>query len=318
MKDDEYLFEKRGPPDPEVARLEELLAPLGHDDRPLDEIDASSGSWGRLPAIAAGLLLGACIIFVTRGRMTEEKGAPLAAAPILRCSGNGETLEEGRWIEAVGDRRELALGDLGRIELHPGTRLQVRALAAEEARLYLAVGAIDATVSIDARPRFFQVDTDAARCVDLGCRYTLSVDEAGVAWVRVTSGRVAFEEGSREVYVPSGAECRARRDAGPGTPRFTDAPAALGAAFDAYDLCPREMEDARRRSALEALAAVRSGRDTLPAWHLLQDPDPEIARAAAERLDAVAGRPISRDTPLPAFDAAGHSVWKRHLEVECW
>ncbi len=34
-KPDDYLWDRSGPADPEVARLEQLLAPLAHD-RPLD------------------------------------------------------------------------------------------------------------------------------------------------------------------------------------------------------------------------------------------------------------------------------------------
>src|SRR5512132_3704275 len=35
MTDDRYLWDKTGPPDPEVERLEQTLASLAHDEAPL-------------------------------------------------------------------------------------------------------------------------------------------------------------------------------------------------------------------------------------------------------------------------------------------
>jgi hypothetical protein len=219
----------------------------------------------------------------------------------------------GEWIETRGDTREVRVGDLGTVKVAQNSRLELRHVSDETTRLYLERGAIEARVSADARPRFFQVDTDAARCVDLGCRYTLEVADDGVATVRVVTGQVAFETETREVFVPAGATCVARRDRGPGTPRFDDAPETLARAFDAYDAAAGATD--RRDRARAALDAVSGGRDTLPAWHLLQDQDAEIARAAAARLEAVAGR---CDTPEGADAAAVRAAWKERLRSECW
>jgi hypothetical protein len=157
------------------------------------------------------------------------------------------------------------------------------------------------------------VDTDAARCVDLGCRYTLEVADDGVATVRVVTGQVAFETESREVFVPAGANCVARKDRGPGTPRFDDAPDAVAKAFDAFDAA--DGAAARRERAQIALDSVAGGRDTLPAWHLLQDADAEIVRAASARLTTVAG---ACDVAPGADSAAVRAAWKEHLWAKCW
>jgi hypothetical protein len=209
----------------------------------------------------------------------------------------------------------VTLGTVARLTLDPGSRLRLDAAEAEEARFYLERGRLEALVSADAKPRFFQVDTRAARCVDLGCRYTLAVDEAGVARVRVSTGQVAFATGSREVYVPRGAGCVASPATGPGTPRFDDAGEALAKALDAFDAADASPPPTRRGLASEAYGAMRSPRDALAALDMLQDADAEIAIGARRALVERAGAPEGVDPASSARpDAAERARWKDHLE----
>jgi len=296
----DYLWDRSGPEDPEIAELERALAPLAHRGAPPRVRRVRL----RPLAIAAGALLAIGGALLLRGGSVPP--APLEGPP-LRVAATGATLLPGAWIEARETEHELFLGDVGRITLRLGSRMQVRALGDETTRLFLARGALEASIAADARPRFFQVDTDAARCVDLGCRYTLEVDDAGDARVDVTFGQVAFETETREVYVPRGAVCLAKRGRGPGTPRFKDSAPALAAALDAYDAAPAE---SRLEAARAALALVERPRDTLAAWHFLQDADAAVARAAEARLAEVAGRPEG--------DAPNREAWKAHLEAGWW
>ena len=73
----------------------------------------------------------------------------------------------------------------------------------------------------------FVVDTPAAKTVDLGCRYTLSVAKDGSGFLVVELGWVAFEWNKVESFIPRGAACATRVGHGPGTPYFLDAPEAL-------------------------------------------------------------------------------------------
>ena len=59
-----------------------------------------------------------------------------------------------------------------------------------------------------APPRFFFVNTPSAVAIDLGCEYTLQVDDAGAGLMRVTPGWVGFESDGRESFVPEGADVR--------------------------------------------------------------------------------------------------------------
>ena len=71
-----------------------------------------------------------------------------------------------------------------------------------------------------APPRLFFVDTPAGVAADLGCAYTLEVDDHGDGLLHVTSGWVALQLKDRESMVPAGASCATRPGVGPGTPFF--------------------------------------------------------------------------------------------------
>lgn len=320
MTDDDYLWEKKGEPDADVERLERVLRPLGRKDGDPFVVATVPHRprlfvWAALAAVAATV-----VVAVSLQRNTETPPMPPVAAPTVATGpkihdATGDAaVGVGEWIETKDADRQILVGDLGRVTLAAQSRLQVRHVSDEETRLYLARGSMEAVVSADARPRFFQVDTDAARCVDLGCRYTLDVAPSGDATVRVVTGQVAFETATREVFVPAGAVAVARKGRGPGTPRFEDARETLVAAFDAYDAAT-ESADRRRELARAALDSVTEARDTLPAWHLLQDEDAEIVRAAASRLEAVAGKCEVAATATPR---EVREAWKERLESECW
>ena len=73
-------------------------------------------------------------------------------------------------------------------------------------RLTLQRGELHAFIWAPARE--FVVDTPSARAVDLGCEYTLNVDEKGDGMLRVALGWVAFQVGDREAFIPAGAHLR--------------------------------------------------------------------------------------------------------------
>ena len=95
-------------------------------------------------------------------------------------------------------------------------------------RLALERGTLHALIS--APPGQFVVNTPSATATDLGCAYTLHVDEEGAGYLSVTSGWVALALNQRESLVPVGASCRTDPKRGPGTPSYDDADPELKAA----------------------------------------------------------------------------------------
>jgi hypothetical protein len=282
---DDYLWDRSGEPDADVEALEKALRPLGHVAAPPP---AARRPRRVLLYAAAAVVLVAIGAGVTAWLLRPERKT---GGISIRDLSSGRSLGEDTWIVAGDSGVELALGDVGRVTLDGGSRLQVRRAEKDLARLYLEHGSLEARVAADARPRFFQVETPATRCVDLGCRYVLSVDAAGTSRVEVLTGRVAFEDAGREVYVPAGAGCIARAGAGAGTPRFLDAPPRLVAALDAFDALPRAASEERREKARAIFAAVPDARQALVLWHLLQDPDADVAEEAMASLERITAPP---------------------------
>ena len=244
-------------------------------------------------------------------------GTSRAGAPRIRASDDaGHALPRGTWVTADAAEREVVLRGVGRVTLRPGARVQVRELGTELARLYLERGAIEAHISADARPRLFQVDTRAGRCVDLGCRYVLTATDDGGAHVRVITGRVSFEAGAQDVDVPAGAAVTARPGRGPGTPRFGSAGPSLVDALDAFDAL-RPGEAGRVQAARSAAANVASREDLLPLWHWLTDDDATVARLALAALEGQAGRPVGWVPPTTRPGPADRAAFLAHLD-DAW
>ena len=210
---DDYLWDRSGPPDAEIERLERTLAPLRLGAKPaprrqLARVASGRALW-RLAAAAAVVVaaIGVARMSAPRAQDTDWQiaGMSVRRGQVLRTGGAGVQLE----AEAVG-----------RVDVAPGSEL----LAAGGKRLELRRGELHAFIWAPARE--FVVDTPSARAVDLGCQYTLNVDQRGEGLLRVSMGWVAFESRGRESFIPAGAQCRTA-PRGPGIPSYEDASAAL-------------------------------------------------------------------------------------------
>ncbi|HUI42939.1 MAG TPA: FecR domain-containing protein [Terriglobia bacterium] len=337
----DYLWDGSGEPDPEVQHLETVLATL-RSDRPAPEFPAAAESGRReapLRVLRARWLTGfaaaAASVLVAGAYWLEwRKPAPapavqtgwtvaiLAGAPsvgskgILDASGK---LSVGQTLETDGrSRARLAVGDVGEVEVEPNTRLRLLRAGAGRKRLALDRGTIHA--AIWAPPGEFVVDTPSAVAVDLGCAYTLQVDDSGAGLLRTTLGWVGFKLGSREAFIPAGAVCATRPDVGPGTPYFEDAPAPLRAALTRLDFGGGTA--ALREADVAIILSQSRRRDALTLWHLLTRVDgPERGRVY-DRLAALA-RPPSQVTRAGVLhlDSQMLDLWWNQLgfgDISLW
>ena len=237
--------------------------------------------------------------------VARVEGAPLIAASRINERGR---LRVGEWLETdAGSRAEIAVANIGQVEVEPNTRVRLVETRLTEHRLELERGKLSARIW--APPRLFFVNTPSAVAADLGCAYTLEVDDAGAGLLRVTSGWVALENESRESLVPAGAACVTRPGAGPGTPFFADAPEELTAALSRFDF------EGGGTEALTAVLDAARDRDTLTLWHLLPRVNESDRALVYERLAAAAPPPagVARDAVL-RLDRAALDAWKAQLE----
>ncbi len=283
MKDD-YLWDKTGH-DPEIEAIEGLLAPLAvREPVAAPAPPPVRPAWGSLFAVlatAAALLLG--VRWTMPPNLPRPESKPLTAA------------------------REIDLGRFGSVKAHEGALVEILGQSDDSIRLRLTRGTIEAAITLEARPRMFQVETPATTCVDLGCHYTLTVEPDGSTFVHVDFGQVAFVDGGRETWIPDGASCRAWPARGSGTPRWDDAPADLLAAVDALDRAAPELRSAPASAAIRACSRKR---DALTLWHLAHDRDPQVADAAWSALIELVGAPEGVDQPRAP---GAEERWKERL-----
>lgn len=322
MKDEQqndYLWDASGTPDPDVQRLESLLRPLGH-----------RGSAPVLPArapvrhrslrvlaavrpvlaIAAMLLIAVTVWFgwgVWRGGWSVQT---VAGRPVIdgqTLDGSGLLRRGGRLVTDGASRARIAVGRIGRVDVDPDTRLQLVSTGGRDHRLSLERGTIHARIS--APPRFFFVNTPSATAIDLGCAYTLQVDDSGAGLLRVTHGWVQFDYRGREAFIPQGAVGATRPGVGPGTPHYEDAPSGFAQALAILDF--GHGDAGARAEAFHFVLTTAGRKDALTLWHLLSRGSAAERARVYERLVKLAPPPggVTRDAVLSGDRRALTAWW---------
>jgi hypothetical protein len=220
----------------------------------------------------------------------------------------------GEWLVTDGiSRARIAVGQIGRVDVGPNTRLQLMEARGREHRMALTRGTIHARIW--APPKFFYVNTPSATAIDLGCEYTLQVDDSGVGLVRVTLGWVGFEGGGREAFIPEGAVGATRPGVGPGTPYYEDAPSGYGEALAILDF--GRPEDSERAAALQLVLSSARRRDALTLWHMLARVTTAERGRVFDRLAALAPPPraVTRAAVL-AGDRRALDQWWDSLGID--
>jgi hypothetical protein len=241
--------------------------------------------------------------------------ARLAGQPKIEEQQIGESgkLAVGEWLVTDGSSRaQISVGEIGEVQVEPNSRIRLVQAQEEEHRLALAHGKMHAFIW--APPKQFYVDTPSAIAVDLGCSYTLEVNDHGQGLLNVTSGWVAFEWKGNESFVPADAACLTRPGLGPGTPYFTDASAAFKESLSLLDTL--KAHDPARADALGVILAESRKRDALTLWHLLSRTDEFECGRVYDRLSKLIPTPpgVTRDGVIRG-DRAMRDAWWDKLEL---
>jgi predicted anti-sigma-YlaC factor YlaD len=204
---------------------------------------------------------------------------------------------------------QVKIANIGQLIVSPNTRIRLLVTKPNEHRIALDLGRVEAQTW--APPRLFIVDTPSATAVDLGCRYSLQVQDDGSDLLHVTLGLVALdgEKAGYETIVPAGAFCRTRQGAGPGTPFFEDSSADFQTALQKVDSLP---EGPERTGQLEVVLRESHIRDGLSLWHLLPRIDPQSRGLIYDRLAKLLPPPkdVTRDG-IVTLDPQMLESWKK-------
>jgi len=303
----DYLWDRSGAPDPEIQKLETLLGEF-HHNRPAPVLPpiVPASSW-RLPwrmplfpALAttfAAIAAIAIAILLIHGRnplpvagwdVSSVAGTPQIEQKSIAGAKGASRLAVGQLLETDSQSRaSLHDSGIGQIDIDPGTRLRLLSMGTGLKRIALDRGTIHAFIWAPAGE--FVVDTPSATTVDLGCAYTLQVDDSGAGLVRTSLGWVGFKLNGHESFIPAGAACSTRPKVGPGTPYFEDASPDFRAAlarFDFEDTTPQQRVD-----DLSMILRQSRQRDALTLWHLLARVDADQRARVFDRLKKLAPPP---------------------------
>ena len=186
----------------------------------------------------------------------------LSGTPKIGEVFGSEKLSVGEFLETdANSRARVQVADIGNVEIAPNSRVKLVKTKSTEHRLSLEKGLMKA--KIDAPPRLFIVDTPSAVAVDLGCEYTLDVDENGNSKLHVTSGFVALEKGKFVSIVPAGAMALTKKGKGIGTPFAADSSVEFQKSLYRFDF------ENGGNAALETIFKEANLYDSLTLWHLL-------------------------------------------------
>ena len=288
----------------------------------------SNWAWSRWVAVGAMLLLlaGALTWYLRRStagwEVTRLAGRPTIQSKAI--SKNGK-LEVGEWLETNRTSRALIrVGNIGQVEIEPGSRVQLISARADDHRLSLIKGRMHA--AIFAPPRLFFIETPAAVAIDYGCAYTLEVDESGASLLEVTAGWVSLKtlnqsteqstgqtkgpNAEHESLAPAGAMCRALPGKGPGTPFFQDASEKFRQALDQFDF------KNGGSAALSIILAEARKRDSLTLFHLLPRVTDADQERVYDRLAAFVPPPagLTRADVLQSKNRDKLDAWREQIE----
>ncbi len=270
LKND-YVWDGSGEPDAAVVKLERALGKFRHAGR-APELPADlaalceSGKawegarlWFQFAAVAAsglivfsvwtGLRLQSESVATGVGWGVEQvAGAPRLGTKSIGRPGEKGTLRIGQTLETDRDSRaSIKVSDVGQVDIDPQTRLRLAESRSSRTRL--------------------ELERASALAVDLGCAYTLQVDDSGAGLLRTRMGWVGFRLNGREAFIPAGAVGETRPGIGPGTPYFEDASEEFRVALRQFDFA--KLIDEERSAQLTIVLAEARKADVLTLWHLL-------------------------------------------------
>jgi hypothetical protein len=298
----DYLWDKSGKPDNELAHLEEVLGRLGGPPPSMGELSARQRAaifrrpllWGFAGAALTTIVLTVLVIWRFSG--PDWTVIPVAGVPRLgSMQVTGKTrLRVGESVETDGhSRAEISVGRVASLEMEPNTSLRLTQSRRFEHRVSLERGKVHAVIW--ARPKLFFIDTPSAVAVDLGCAYSLEVDNEGNTVVRVSHGLVSIESHGHNSYILEGAVCVARKGLGLGTPYYSDASPALIQALDDFDVHGRT-------EVLPTVLSEARPKDAPTLWHLIPKSSGGQRVTIVDRLTSFVPLPsgVTRDGVLSA------------------
>jgi hypothetical protein len=346
--DDSYLWDKSGTPDPDVVRLENLLAParmkmsLPAPASTPDSSDAptsgrvhvatprSRGPKRRknawvLPAVGTLALFALIAVIAWDYRpwdlnLTDWKAEALDGKPTIDGLAISKPLSVtfDTWMTTdATSRLQLSVSQFGKVIVHPGSTVRIKKIKDGEHWFELKQGSIKATIT--APPKLFFVETPTALAVDMGCEYSLEVDATGEGTLHVTGGWVELQRKTHTVRVPQGKKCAIYADTGPGTPVNEHASDFLVAAVERFDRRSNPKFASKSDLVGDILASTGAKsltNDAVTLWHLLREVDAGDRQRVLVQLASLVPLPAGVKTDaILSLDPIAMDQWWESVRV---
>lgn len=300
---EEYLWNRSGEHDPEIARLEETLRPLRYEPNVSRLQLPARQTATRKPRLwiwsaAVPLAIAATLAII----LVRPHSSNTSSWKISWSNSGSEMLRAGQLVETRSATARLESDFVGEVNVGPQSRLRILASTQDQQRFALERGTIHAFIW--APPKEFVVDTPAASTIDLGCQYTLDVSPNGAGVLQVETGWVAFQWKNLESFIPAGAECHTRPERGPGLPYFRDASAELQVAVGRFD-------SSADSSALQTILSNARPQDGLTLWHLLPRTQGPQRAEVFDRFQELVKLPtsVTKEKILKSDSSALDAAW---------
>jgi hypothetical protein len=314
----DYLWDRSGPADPEVKRLETLLAQYRMTERPLrmpvrEPRGLSLRAW-RIGFALAGCAVIVLVLFAYRAYNTARGGWQFVAEQghpdVDGRSVRSGVLHVGQSLETTaGERVRMQVASIGEVEIRDQSQLQLLESRAGRQRLAMKFGTMHARIY--APPAVFVVDTPAARAVDLGCEYTLSIDKSGTGHISVDLGWVQLEYSAHQSLVPSGMVAEIAADGRLTPAYYPDATPEFRAALVRWSLV-KELGEADRAQLLDIVLKDARLHDSLTLVNLFRHADSSSERTRIfDRLSQFVPAPkdLNREAVIAGTQGATDPWW---------
>jgi len=309
----DYLFQRSGPPDPEVEAMERTLAPLRFDpaSRPLTLARARRPRTALHVIAAAAAVVAVCggaIAAWSAWRLKWDEGR----AWTVRLNDSKSALPVSGSLDVpAGSVAAIDIARIGEMRAAAGTILSLAQTRSARHRITLDAGSI--SVRVWAPPGRFGIQTPAGEVIDLGCVFDLSVDGGGSTHLEVRTGWVQLANGFGEALVPAGATSTMTTSRRPTVPVYLDASPRLRDAIRSFEAA---MADPAAAAALEGALPDARRRDVLTLLLLSRISPSAVARPLLDRAAALVPPPagVSIDAVL-AGDRDQFWTWYASLDL---
>lgn len=293
---DDYLWDGSGPEDKDVARLEQLLAPLAYT-----EVRKPRRRWWLAGALVAAAAVAAIALWPRASRCDGDGFRFTGVGGTVACGSRelaAGVLPVGTTLDTQEHTAELAIAEIGTAQLGAHTRVRLERTGAERHQLYLERGTMHAKVT--APPRLFSVSTPSTEVTDLGCEYAIEVDAGGTGTIHVQAGKVELDMQGGIVVAPAGTHAAIHPGRRPGYPIVDGADPAFAAAVADYE---RGVA-----GALDRMLATATASDAITLINLVIIEPGRVD--VLQRLGEITSVPAGITVDRAVSDAGARSQWR--------